>query len=774
MSEVLYPQGPPDGDERIEFVSFDQMEPNPFQPRSEFSEAELEVLKVSIQTNGLLQKPVLRVHPENEEQFQIIAGERRVRACQRIPDVNGMYCVVRIISDKEAAQLGFAENNDRVDLNVIETAFHYRTMIEQFGQSQKDLAAELRVSEPVISNRLRLLELPASVIDLIRQKRLSEAHGKILCSLVPYEAPICELAVKAVSEELATRPLETLVKERKAAIEALERQAREAAEPTLPLDDPKPVITQLSVDRWRILECLERNPGLTSEELSTCLGIEYTFVEQSLEQMAIWQLVKADFHSNENHWLTLEKDASSRITGISSKPHPVESGEGSEDDVYRDGDRMLTGVPAKIYQLLKNNEGSLNAKQIKVRLALSDLDLNAALEDMKSSGLIVGNVVVLDSGQGVELYQVAPVGFKPAIEPEISLDEKRVFRFIKNNPRTNIPQISEELELTLGFVRIAIQDLTSAGLVYGEDVEGEMLFTAGVKPEETDQTDGEEEGEAAHIDPAKDSVTAYVDPDFIAYGSAVEKSVSCQEIGEKQTIRKPFEYGGKLMVGTSSCGKGGYTGYEYIECYFVVPESEFAGEAWNYGQYQRYTYHGIRVKYQGKPYVLSGPKTIFRPKEPAISGESLKVLRCIAEGLGVTLQGLATASGFPVHRIMGFLTLLKGEKLIENNFEGVGWLATEAGKALVPDSVKAAPEPKSSKPAPLPVLPFVQVEGPPVTVIVSRSESAYLKAIEVEPDEAFTAYRRMHAIACAHGLTVDASLERLESQLKPAEEIEDV
>ena len=161
------------------FLNVHEIERNPFQPRREFSEAELASLSESLKEHDMLQPILVR---EVESGYQIISGERRWRAAQlagwdRIP------ARLRIADDRLVAELAIVENLQRKDLNPLEKAMSFRRYLDEHDCSQEDLAGRLKIDRSTISNLMRLLDLPEIVQDALRIGSISAGHARALLPL---------------------------------------------------------------------------------------------------------------------------------------------------------------------------------------------------------------------------------------------------------------------------------------------------------------------------------------------------------------------------------------------------------------------------------------------------------------------------------------------------------------------------------------------------------------------------------------------------------------
>ena len=160
---------------------------NPDQPRRAFDEKELQDLAASIREKGVIQPLILRPHPVEAGQYQIVAGERRWRAAQ-MAAVHELPAVVRELSDTEVLELAIIENIQRADLNPLEEAQGYRQLMDRFGHTQERLAEALGKSRSHIANLLRLLTLPEPVLELVRGGKLTAGHARALVTASHPEA----------------------------------------------------------------------------------------------------------------------------------------------------------------------------------------------------------------------------------------------------------------------------------------------------------------------------------------------------------------------------------------------------------------------------------------------------------------------------------------------------------------------------------------------------------------------------------------------------------
>lgn len=180
-----------------------QLKPGKMQPRTSFEGIDL--LVESVKEFGLLQPILVRPLRDAADTYEIIAGERRWRAAQKA-QLHDVPVVIRSIGDMDALQLGLIENLQRADLTPIDEALGYRKLMDDFSQTQDDLAKTMGRSRPHVANTLRLLDLPASVQEMIRIGQLSAGQGRAMLGLADPAA----MAARAVEEKLSVRDVERL------------------------------------------------------------------------------------------------------------------------------------------------------------------------------------------------------------------------------------------------------------------------------------------------------------------------------------------------------------------------------------------------------------------------------------------------------------------------------------------------------------------------------------------------------------------------------------
>lgn len=192
---------------RVEEIFIDQIEANPFQPRSDFDEKALNELANSIEEKGIIQP--ITVRKVKAEKYQIVAGERRWRA-SKIVGLNKISAVIRDFDDQEMLEIALIENIQREDLNPIEEAYAYKEMLNNFDITQADLAQKVGKSRSNVSNMIRLLKLADKVKNHLSKGIITIGHARALLSLEKEAAQIaaCE---NIIIQDLTVRETEKYV-----------------------------------------------------------------------------------------------------------------------------------------------------------------------------------------------------------------------------------------------------------------------------------------------------------------------------------------------------------------------------------------------------------------------------------------------------------------------------------------------------------------------------------------------------------------------------------
>lgn len=196
--------------DKIVFLRVEQVRPNPFQPREEINPQGLEELVQSIKEKGIIQPIVVR---QAGEQYELIAGERRLRAT-KVLNINEIPALIKDASDEECLELALIENIQRQNLNPIEQAKAYQYLINKFGITQERVAQIVGKARVSITNILRLLKLPHEVQQEIKAGKLTFAHARVLLELEePSEQK--ELSREIIANSLSVNELENIIRRKK-------------------------------------------------------------------------------------------------------------------------------------------------------------------------------------------------------------------------------------------------------------------------------------------------------------------------------------------------------------------------------------------------------------------------------------------------------------------------------------------------------------------------------------------------------------------------------
>lgn len=234
----------------ISMLRVSEIEPNPAQPRKNFDNEALAQLADSIARHGLLQPIAVREHESGF--YRIIAGERRWRAA-KMAGLIELPAIIYDMDDKKAAELALIENLQREDLNPIEEALAFRTLIKEFGMTQEDTANQIGKSRSAVANSLRLLDLPDEVVAMVADGSISAGHARAILSL-DREEDMLPLAQRIVEKTLSVRETEAAAK----ALNALAAQSDKPAEDTEPDHDTKMAMSYLRSLEKRVSDSLGR------------------------------------------------------------------------------------------------------------------------------------------------------------------------------------------------------------------------------------------------------------------------------------------------------------------------------------------------------------------------------------------------------------------------------------------------------------------------------------------------------------------------------------
>ncbi len=206
--DVLFAQNTLEDGNATVTLPLDEIIPNRDQPRKQFDDAALADLSDSIAQHGVLQPLLVRPMPDGT--YQLVAGVRRWRA-SRMAGLTEVPVVIRDMNEQEAAELALIENLQREDLNPMEEAIGYRTLMENYGMTQEQAAQVVNKSRPAVANALRLLQLPEAVTELVSAGKLSAGHARTVLAFEGADAQIAA-AEAAVQKGLSVRDLERMAK----------------------------------------------------------------------------------------------------------------------------------------------------------------------------------------------------------------------------------------------------------------------------------------------------------------------------------------------------------------------------------------------------------------------------------------------------------------------------------------------------------------------------------------------------------------------------------
>ncbi|MBK7855631.1 MAG: ParB/RepB/Spo0J family partition protein [Bacteroidetes bacterium] len=189
-------------------VSVQNIEVNPFQPRTDFKEEELLALADSIRVHGIIQP--ITVRKVHTDKFQIISGERRFRASQ-IVGLKAVPAYIRTANDQSMLEMALVENIQRENLNAIEIAISYKRLMHECKLAQEDLAVRIGKDRSTVSNYLRLLKLPPQIQAAIRDNKISMGHAR---AIITVDDPVAQIKIynDIVKDDLSVRAVEELVR----------------------------------------------------------------------------------------------------------------------------------------------------------------------------------------------------------------------------------------------------------------------------------------------------------------------------------------------------------------------------------------------------------------------------------------------------------------------------------------------------------------------------------------------------------------------------------
>jgi ParB family transcriptional regulator, chromosome partitioning protein len=212
--------------EEVRDVDIELIEPSPQQPRTQFNQNRLEELAQSIQSNGIIQPLLLR---RRSGAFQLVAGERRWRAAQ-LAGLRSVPAIIREIPDDKLFELALIENIQRQELSPVEEANAYKKLIESLGLTQDEIAQRVGRDRSFITNYLRVLKLPADILSLVEEDKLSMGHARALLA-IPSPQILRQVAQRIIRKHWSVRETEHRIR-------ALAARPSKAAPPTVPKLDP--------------------------------------------------------------------------------------------------------------------------------------------------------------------------------------------------------------------------------------------------------------------------------------------------------------------------------------------------------------------------------------------------------------------------------------------------------------------------------------------------------------------------------------------------------
>ncbi|TCP52225.1 ParB family chromosome partitioning protein [Tumebacillus sp. BK434] len=213
----------PKGDEPVSSVAVAELRPNPYQPRRVFDDEKIEELAASIREHGVIQPLIVRAAVRG---YEVVAGERRLRA-SKLAGLTEVPVVVRDFTDLQMNEIALIENLQREDLNPIEVAEAYQSLMEKFDMTQDVLAKKVGQSRSHVANMLRLLNLPGEIREHVSRGTLSMGHARALLGIQDKKQQIA-LAEKTIDEELSVRQVEHLVNRMQ---NLQQREPKKAAKP---------------------------------------------------------------------------------------------------------------------------------------------------------------------------------------------------------------------------------------------------------------------------------------------------------------------------------------------------------------------------------------------------------------------------------------------------------------------------------------------------------------------------------------------------------------
>jgi len=193
----------------ISMISIEQIDANPYQPRTDFDEEKLNELANSIKVHGIIQP--ITVRKVTAKRFQLIAGERRLKA-SKLAGLKELPAFVRTANDEQMLEMALIENTHREDLNAVEIALNYKRLIDECNLTQEEVAEKVSKDRTSVTNYLRLLKLPPDIQLALKNKQISYGHARALINI---DSTILQMHLfkEIIAKELSVRQVEQLVRE---------------------------------------------------------------------------------------------------------------------------------------------------------------------------------------------------------------------------------------------------------------------------------------------------------------------------------------------------------------------------------------------------------------------------------------------------------------------------------------------------------------------------------------------------------------------------------
>jgi len=207
LDAILADSGYQNDETGVKTIKIGEIEPNRNQPRKDFSHEELEELAESIKKYGVMSPIIVK---KTSDGYTIIAGERRWRAA-RMAELDEVPVIIKDVDQLTAAEMSIVENIQRTDLNPVEEANAYKTLTEEYGLTQEEIAEKIGKSRSSVANSMRLLDLSDGALSFLSQGKISSGHAKVLLGLKD-PSKMDEIAKEVAEKQLSVKETETLVK----------------------------------------------------------------------------------------------------------------------------------------------------------------------------------------------------------------------------------------------------------------------------------------------------------------------------------------------------------------------------------------------------------------------------------------------------------------------------------------------------------------------------------------------------------------------------------